>query len=182
LSACASLADFRGATNAFTLIEWPPSMPLMWHVCVRDNPQFVQNVPLDQMPNLKDCYIWNDSQTGVFAPPSIVLADVEIDYNRYTSIDLSRARYTTKYILTASNCENLTSVIVGASGAQSIKLPNCKLGDAAIAALLADLAPRDVTISSPTLDLVGNPGTLNTGSGDYLTLIGKGWIITPLGP
>jgi hypothetical protein len=177
LSDCVALEDLRGAMNAYPSVTWPASMANLWHVCVRDNPQFTVNVPVDRMPALSECLIWHDSQGDVFAPNSSVLTQASIAVNNFTSIDLRGAKYaTTDGSLDASD-SSVESVLVGSSGVRILNFTNCSLGTAAIADLLSDLDSSGVL--SGTLILTGNPGSINTGSSSYQHLRDdKGWTIT----
>jgi hypothetical protein len=177
ISDCVELEDLRGAMNAYTSISWPNSMLNLWHVCVRDNPQFAENVPVGSMPAIRECYLWNDSQSGEFAPSSSDLVDVQIYDNKFTSINLAGARFGTgSQFLDASESASVVSVRVGSSGVRDLVLSNDGLATAAIAALLSDLNASGVEYGS--LNLAGNPGDPEMTSAAYLALVGKGWTIT----
>ncbi|HCC70830.1 MAG TPA: hypothetical protein DEQ09_06735, partial [Bacteroidales bacterium] len=67
ISGCEGLEDLRGALNNYKKINWGTIGQHIWHICIRDNPQFIENIPdLTQFPVLQDLYTWNDNQTGPF--------------------------------------------------------------------------------------------------------------------
>jgi hypothetical protein len=179
LSDCSLLEDLRGAQNAYSSIVWPDSMMNLWHVCVRDNSQFKENVPIEEMPALKEYFLWNDSQTGTLAPISHSLSSILIWGNSYTAIDLTNAAFASgsKDVI-ASNCEALDSVLVGDSGVSYLGLDGCGLDSAAIAALLSDLATTN-GVTGGTLILTRNPANVDATSSDYAKLTeDMGWTIT----
>lgn len=78
LSESPSLADLRGAVNAYTSINWGSTGANVWHICVRDNPQMTSNLPdMSQFPLLVELFVWNDNQTGELHPTSTHLASVQ---------------------------------------------------------------------------------------------------------
>ena len=92
LSGNPALGDVRGALNAFTnIVTGRGTGPAVWHWCTRDNPQLTQCFQEVQTNffSLQEYYIWNDNQSGVLAPVSKVLADLQAFNNQFTSADLS---------------------------------------------------------------------------------------------
>ena len=67
LSGLTGLKDLRGAENNYTSINWGSIGALLWHICVRSNPQFNVNIPaLTQFPLLQELLIWDANQNGEF--------------------------------------------------------------------------------------------------------------------
>lgn len=87
LSGNPELGDVRGALNAFSAILVSRGTgPKIWHWCTRDNPQLTQSFR-DIMTNffsLRELYIWNDNQHGVFGTGSTNLTDVQVFNNHFT--------------------------------------------------------------------------------------------------
>jgi hypothetical protein len=179
LSDCVSLEDLRAASNAYPSITWPASMPNLWHVCIHDNPfDATSAVPVERMPALSECWLWNDRLAGAFAPNSQVLTNIQIDGTTYTSIDLTAAKFATDGNLVNASGSPVASVHVGASGVNILNLNGCKLEAAAIATLIQDLATSNDDLTGGTLTLTGNPGNIETSSPYYTSLTTtRGWTI-----
>lgn len=94
LSESPALMDIRGAVNDYQDIQFAGSMDDLWHICVRDNPQIVNDTMFGDMtkfPNIAELFIWNDNQSGAFKMsqnhPSRNIS-IRADGNHYTSLDL----------------------------------------------------------------------------------------------
>ena len=67
LTDCVSLEDLRGAINKYSKIAFPTPKENIWHICIRDNPQFTESnmiSNLGQLPNIAELYIWTTNQAG----------------------------------------------------------------------------------------------------------------------
>lgn len=84
-----NLEDLRSAVNQNTGIHFGPVGKGLWHLCVRDNPQFTQPLPLRQFGAMRELLIWNTHQSGPLFNVSHALTNVVIGDNRYTSADFS---------------------------------------------------------------------------------------------
>ena len=87
LSEIPSLDDLRAARQrslTYT-INWGTIGAHMWHICVRDNKQMTDTLPLSQFPLLRQFYNWNDNQNGTLHPISTHLKDVESSQNHYNA-------------------------------------------------------------------------------------------------
>jgi hypothetical protein len=78
--------------NGYATIAFADSMPALWHICVRDNPQMtVQNLfeQMDKFPQILELFIWNDNQAGVLKVPKTGTGNVDISAsgNSYTYAD-----------------------------------------------------------------------------------------------
>jgi hypothetical protein len=177
LTDCTALEDLRGALNAYTSIKWPSACPKLWHVCLRENPQLTNAVPVDRMPALQECFLWNAGQAGTFKPNSTVLTEVLIWENTYTTIDLRESKFASENGEINARNSSIESVFVGSSGVRALDLSANSLDDEAIARLLSDLVSSGVR--GGTLILSQNPGRVDANSEDYRRLRDElGWTIT----
>jgi hypothetical protein len=87
LSETPSLADLRGArqgSSTYT-INWGATGNYIRHICVRDNAQMTNTLPLSQFPLLRQFYNWNDNQNGTLHLTSTNLKHVESSNNHYNA-------------------------------------------------------------------------------------------------
>lgn len=174
LSGCPALGDLRGALNAYTAIEWGTIGDSVWHICIRDNPQMIQNLPdLSQFPALTELLNWNTSQTGPLVCNSNTIRQIESYNNNYTSVDVSNSANLWRLYLSGNS---LTSIDIG-NGLRlyQVKLDNCNLSQSQVDYVLKtlDAAGR----SNGTLDLTSNAAPSIEGITYMGNLIAKGWTV-----
>jgi hypothetical protein len=95
ISGCPALEDLRGAVNSYTRIDVGGGTgPNIWHWCTRDNPQLQQEFCdfMGSFTSMRELYIWNDNQHGVFKIGSHVLTELLAAQNHYTSVVLGTSR------------------------------------------------------------------------------------------
>lgn len=94
ISECIVLEDVRAAINNCEEFNFSNSTEELWHICIRDNP-FIKNQELfsniEKFPSVKELYIWNTNQSGVFAMHKSTVSTIKIyAWNNYYSVlDLS---------------------------------------------------------------------------------------------
>ncbi|NCA82264.1 MAG: leucine-rich repeat domain-containing protein [Opitutae bacterium] len=174
LSGNPALEDVRGALNAFTEIRVDRGTGSnLWHWCTRDNPQLVQSFQ-DAMTNffaLRELYIWNNNQSGHFAPVSTYLVDLQAADNRYASADLSGKEHLVNCSLSGNRLTNL--VLTGCAALRMIDVHGNRLGTAQLDALLEFLDRSAPDVYSAQLDQNAALPSEN-GYADYVNLINRG--------
>ncbi len=174
LSGCIALEDLRGALNNFSSINWGSIGQALWHICVRDNPQFTENIPeLSQFPNLTELYTWNDNQIGPFECHSTVIKDIRAFDNHYTSADISGCTNLSVFYLSGSQLTLIN--IDGTNSLMYVKLENCGLVQSLVDYVLKILDGAGQ--SNGNLDLTGNAVPSAEGLDHYNNLTGKGWAV-----
>ncbi len=157
LSGNPSLGDVRGALNAFTsIVTGRGTGPAVWHWCTRDNPQLTQCFQ-DAQTNffsLREYYIWNDNQSGVLAPVSKVLSDLQAFNNRFTSADLSGKPDLWNINLSNNALTNL--VLTGSTAIINLDAHGNRLPPDVLDTLLAALNASSPNLQ--TVDLSQNAG------------------------
>jgi hypothetical protein len=89
MSGSPNIEDLRSALNRNACITFGTGGKRLWHLCVRDNPQFARNLPIDHFRKMRELLIWNDNQSGPLNNASHSLTYVDISDNRYTSADFT---------------------------------------------------------------------------------------------
>ena len=175
LSGCAAMKDLRGARNHYTSINWGSIGQTIWHICVRDNPQFTENIPaLTQFPLLRVLLTWNDNQTGAFVCHSSVIQMIYSYDNHYTSADISGCTNLTHLYLSGSQ---LASLNLGtADKLTNVYLNDCGLTESQIDYVLHTLSRAGQ--SDGYLELTGDAAPSAEGLVHYKNLKGRGWTIT----
>ncbi|NSW95154.1 MAG: T9SS type A sorting domain-containing protein, partial [Bacteroidales bacterium] len=172
LSGCPGLEDIRASTNRFTTINWGNTGSLMWHLCIRSNPQLTENFPdYTRFPLLRDLLIWDDSQTGAFVWHSPVIQRIDAYGNNYSSADVSGCPNLSKLSLSGSK---LNSISLG--NAESLKyvyLDNCLLSKGLVDYVLKTL--DEAGLSNGELNLTGNSGPSLDALIHYQNLKDRGW-------
>lgn len=172
ISGCSGLEDFRGALNAFTSINWGSIGERIWHICIRDNPQFNVQLPdLTQFPLLWELYTWNDNQTGTFVCHSSVIRSIYSYDNHYTSADIRGCTSLTGLYLSGSQ---LASLDLGTAN----KLTNVRLKDCGLTESLIDYVLHTLDVagrSNGYLDLNLNAAPSAEGLVHLANLTGRGW-------
>ncbi len=174
LSGCAAIEDLRAALNNYTSINWGSVGQLIWHICIRDNPQMTENLPaLTQFPVLRDLWNWNTNQTGAFVCHSPVIQSIRSYDNHYTSADLSGCTGLRAFSLSGSQLALLD--LGNADNLIDVQLKDCGLAESQVDYSLhtLDLAGR----SGGYLDLTGNAAPSAEGLVHYDNLINRGWTI-----
>jgi hypothetical protein len=190
LSQSPLLEDLRGAVNAYPTIEFGETGSQLWHICVRDNPQFADHTlfnDLTAFPAIAELFIWNCSQTGTLRVPSSSTTrwvSILADGNAYTALDLAGSLHSPAQGGTVSLQNNqLASVtLTGCVQINALDLENNQLGADQVDGVLITLDGLGRTqLNSPgltlTVDLRGNatPGAAGQVAGQSLT--NKGWTV-----
>jgi hypothetical protein len=174
LSGCSSLEDLRGALNNYTSINWGSIGQSLWHICIRDNPQILVNMPdLTQFPVLKELFIWNTNQTGAFVCHSSVIRMIDSYKNHYLSADISGCTSLKRFILSGSQLSSLN--LGSADYLTNVQLKDCGLIESQVDYVLHTLDGADQY--NGYLDLTGNLTPSLDGLVHLDNLIVKGWII-----
>lgn len=180
LSESPSLEDLRGANNGYTEIVWGDVGENVWHICTRDNPQLNVNFPvMSHFPLLEELWIWNDNQTGTFAPTSTVLRSVQAYDNHYTAADFSGLFPAGRAAEVNVNGNELTSLNISDNpGLMWLYARDNNLGRDAVDAVLHELATVAGGHNSGVLDLRGNTAPSATGFADVAILQARGWTVS----
>lgn len=174
LSGCPNLEDIRASTNNFTEINWGNTGSVMWHLCIRSNPQLTENFPeYTRFPMLRDLLIWDDSQTGDFVWHSPFIQRIDAYGNNYTSADVS-------------GCPNLAILSLSGSKLRSIDIGNAEslmyvyLKDCLLSRSMVDYVLKtldEAGLSDGELDLEGNSGPSVEAMIYVQNLKDRGWTI-----
>jgi hypothetical protein len=196
VSESSNLEDLRGAHNlSDTYIKFGTVGKHLWHLCVRDNPQLKQILPIKQFPVMQELLVWNDNQSGPLQNASHSLTIVEIANNKYTNVNLSN-----NLNLVTCNCYNnrLTSLILTQCPAltildchqnylRTLNISSCpallridahnnRLTEPAVDSVLAALVTSGHSGGRCNLSLNSPPSPVGL---LYLkTLISRGWSVT----
>ena len=174
LSGNPALEDLRGALNAYTEIRAGRGTgPAVWHWCTRDNPQLTQSFQ-DLMTNffaVRELFIWNDNQSGHFAPVSTNLQYLQTADNHYTSLDLAGKATLLDCVVSGNSLTNL--VLDGCTALQVLDAHANQLGTEQLDALLAHFDTNAPAIAS--IDLTRNAQIPSaTGYTHYSNLVARG--------
>jgi len=174
LSGCSGLKDLRGAQNSYTFINWGSIGQLLWHICIRDNPQMEVNIPdLIQFPVLKELLIWNTNQGGAFVCHNSGIREITAYGNHYTSADISGCTALRVFALSGSR---LSSINLGTAE----NLTNIKLKDCALSQENTDYVLKTLDNAGKLngyLDITGNATPSVAALSHYYSLKAKGWTI-----
>ncbi len=183
LSDCISLEDLRGALNSYPTIDFGGIGTNTWHICIRDNPQFTNNLFADMTnyPNIEELFLWRDNQNGNLLIPSTGNSrnvDIQVYQNGYEYVDLRGALQNTSrngYIDLSDN--NISEIYIdGCSQINYLDLENNALGSAQINTILSLL--DSFGRINGTLNLTGNTPPSTDSSTTIASLQGKGWTVT----
>lgn len=177
LSGCPGLKDLRAAMNEYKFINWGSIGQLLWHICIRDNPQMEVNLPdLTQFPVLWELLIWNTNQKGAFVCSNPRVREITAYANHYTSADLTGCTN----LKTLDLSENPLNLLNLGSAAQlaNIKLRNCGLSPDQVDNVLKTL--DEAGRLNGYLDLSGNASASFPARTHYFNLKNKGWTIVEI--
>ena len=178
LSEVPSLADLRGArqgSSTFT-IDWGTTGTNIWHICVRDNTQMNNTLPLSQFPLLRQLYNWNDNQKGNLHPISTNLKNVESSNNHYSAAVFSGCFPAGRNAVVNIYDNNLTSLdISNDPGLTNLDAHNNYLNQEAIDRTLQTL--DFYKTKNGHLDLTGNAAPSIIGIEHVNNLTDRGWNI-----
>jgi hypothetical protein len=179
ISGCSALEDFRAAINTFPSINWGATGAKLWHICVRDNPKFLANLPdLAQFPLLRELLVWNDNQTGAFVCNNPLIQRIDAYDNHFTSADLSGCSGLKQLSLSGSK---LSSLNLGtANSIIDVQLVDCNLNVSQIDYILQTLDERGLI--NGKLELTENAPPSDNGMLHHNNLKGKGWTINITDP
>ena len=174
LSGNPALEDLRGALNAYTEIRADRGTgPAVWHWCTRDNPQLTQSFQglMTNFFAVRELFIWNDNQSGRFAPVSTNLQYLQAADNHYTDLDLAGKATLIDCVVSGNSLTNL--VLDGCPALQVLDAHANQLGTAQLDALLALFDTNAPAISS--IDLTRNAQIPSaTGYAHYSNLVARG--------
>ncbi len=178
LSEVPSLADLRGArqgSSTYT-INWGTTGTNIWHICVRDNKQMTNTLPLSQFPLLRQFYNWNDNQKGTLYPTSTNLKDVESSNNHYSAAVFSDCFPAGRNAVVNIYDNNLTSLdISNDPGLTNLDVHNNFLNQETIDRTLQTL--DSYKTQNGHLDLTGNAAPSIIGIEHANNLTSRGWNI-----
>jgi len=178
LSEIPSLDDLRAARQrslTYT-INWGTIGAHMWHICVRDNKQMTDTLPLSQFPLLRQFYNWNDNQNGTLHPISTHLKDVESSQNHYNAAVFSGCFPAGRNAVVNVYDNNLTSLdISNDPGLTNLDVHNNFLNQDTIDRTLQTLDSYET--KNGHLDLTGNAAPSIIGTVHANNLIARGWKI-----
>jgi uncharacterized protein YjbI with pentapeptide repeats len=138
LSGNPNLADVRAAINAFTNVTLGGGTgPKIWHWCIRENPQFTQDLQqiMTNFYSLQELWTWHDNQSGVLTVVSTNLTDVEVEGNHYTYADLSGQPNLRTCWIYGNQLTNL--VLTGCVGLQDLDASGNQLTSSVLNGLLS---------------------------------------------
>lgn len=177
LSGCTGLEDLRAAVNKFPSINWGTIGQSLWHICIRDNPQFTENIPpFTQFPALEELFLWNNNQYGAFECNSPVIRNIKSYSNNYTSADISNCTSLYRFYFSDNPLEYLN--LGTADLLLDVKLQNCTLTESQVDYVLQTL--DDAGQLNGYLDVTGNEAPSISGLAHYYSLKGKGWTIVEI--
>lgn len=187
------LEDLRGAVNQNPTIEFGVIGDNVWHICIRDNPQFINRTmfqDMSQFPNISELFIWNDNQSGSIRIPSTNTSrriSLHASGNYYTSLNLQGSLQQSGSIATVDFSTNLlTNVnIAGCTQIINLNLQNNQLSQNEVDEILAtldSLGRNNNNIPSWTELYVnisggGNQQPSQAGYASALSLSNKGWTV-----
>ncbi|WP_010680984.1 hypothetical protein [Acetivibrio cellulolyticus] len=197
LSQSPKLEDLRGAVNQNPTINFGSVGENIWHICVRDNPQYTNQYlfeDMSQFPNIAELFIWNDNQAGSIRIPSSS-KDRDVGFlaagNHYTSLNLQGALQLSSSVATVDFSYNLLESVdlTGCSQINNLNLRNNQLSSSEADEILAALdnlgRSRDNVPSWAELyvDISqgGNQQPSQAGYASALSLSGKGWTVVATG-
>ena len=178
LSEIPSLDDLRAArqrSSTYT-INWGTTGAHIWHMCVRDNTQMTDTLPLSQFPLLRQFYNWNDNQNGTLHPISTHLKDVESSQNHYNAAVFSGCFPAGRNAVVNVYDNNLTSLdISNDPGLTNLDVHNNFLNQDTIDRTLQTLDSYET--KNGHLDLTGNAAPSIIGIVHANNLTARGWKI-----
>jgi hypothetical protein len=177
LSESPSLADLRGAVNAYPSITWGTTGAQVWHICVRDNPQMTSNLPdMSQFPLLQELFVWNDNQTGELHPTSEHLTSVLATGNYYETADFTGCFPAGRNGEIEISYNALTSLnISNCPGLMRLSAKSNKLNRAAVDEILGVLDAFGT--NGGRVDLTENALPTDTGRTYATNLADRGWTV-----
>jgi hypothetical protein len=189
-----NLKDFRSALNRNISITFGNNGKYIWHLCLRDNPQFLQILPIKQFTSLQELLIWNDNQSGSFTNASHNLTYVDISNNKYTCADFTRypnlitcrCSYNHLTSLVLTQCSKLTTLKCAHNNLATLDISSCtalthidahqnNLTQPAVDHILAVLVNGKRTNGNCNLALNSPPSSKGLNSRGIL--ISRGWTV-----
>ena len=184
LTGCPNLEDLRAAANDFPSAVFPSSMPALWHICIRDNPQLTTQdlfASSDGFPELRELFIWNDNQAGMLKLSNMSTARVDIQayHNHYTSADFRGALQDENSSAFLELQDNLLTDINidGCDQILFLNLRDNQLGESAVQYVLVTLDALGRQDGSVYLDGSGNAAPPPGAATAIANLIAKGWTV-----
>jgi hypothetical protein len=169
-----NLEDVRAAINgpnAYTEIKIGGGTgPKIWHFCVRNNPQFTQDLQtiMTNFYSLKEPWFWNANQNGALKFVSTDLTDVEVYNNYYNFADFSGQA--NLQILQINNNSLTNLVLAGCTGLQWLEAQYNQLTTPVVDGLLKFLDGSCPNLQFVNLISNAPPSSLSY----YLSLTNRG--------
>lgn len=178
LSGNPDLGDVRGALNAYSaIVVGRGTGPKIWHWCTRDNPQLTQSFR-DIMTNfysLRELYIWNDNQHGVFGTGSTNLTDVQVFNNHFTGAAFTSQPAMVRCNISGNDLTNLA--VADCPALEELDASANQLSSNVLDSVLADLDADSPVLR--TVNLSGNAERPSaTGYLHYTNLVSRGVTVT----
>ena len=152
------------------------SLPVDYHLCVRDQTATGLPVPATPAPGLQQLWVWNTRQSGAFTPAAPDLNSVLAWSNKYTSADLTNQMTSGGGEIDLSVNSLTACNLAGCTGLSDIQLTDNAFAQATVDGILATVAGFGT--SGGTLALTGNAAPSGAGTTSAGTLTGRGWTVT----
>jgi len=189
------LEDLRSALNQNSSVKFGSIGEHLRHLCLRDNTQYTQSIPICHFRSLEQIYIWHDNQSGPLNNTRHNLSDVEIDDNQYTSADFTDNAnlkncecYNNKLTsLILARCPELTTLNCSTNRLKNLDISSCRsltyidahhnlLSESAVDNILAALVNAGQTGGTCILAQNSCPSKAGLKSRDML--ISRRWDVT----
>ncbi len=179
ISGCPSLKEIRAASNNYRTINWGRTGSMLWHICIRSNPQMTENIPvLSRFPALRELLIWDAGQTGSLVCHSSVIERIEAYNNHYTSADVSGCTALEKLMLSGSQLASID--LSGVRELIHVELKDCGLAQPMVDHVLKTL--DEAGRYDGVLDLTDNSAPSSAGMAHYNNLKGREWTVSITDP
>jgi hypothetical protein len=178
-SASPLMEDVRGSRCHLSEIRWGETGQNLWHMCVRENSEYLDPntwPSMENFPLLQDLWISGNGLTGDLVASSTVVNSAWLYNNDFDTIDMTN---TTANSITAQNNSNCTSITIdGCPDLISLNASGCALTQTNVDYLLATLDGYGT--QNGTLNIYGgtNAAPSTAGLASQSSLEGKGWTIT----
>jgi hypothetical protein len=173
ISGLPNFEEIRGALNQYSnIVCGGGTGPLVWHFCVRDNPQITQDFQtiLTNFYSLREPWFWNCNQSGALKFVSTNLTDVEVFNNHYYSADFTGQSNMVELQIMGNVLTNL--VIAGCTALQDFEANDNQLPTPVIDTLLTFLDTSCSNINY--INLGNNSPPSGVGYAHYVSLTNQG--------
>lgn len=182
-SECPSIEDIRGAANVNyhgPIFNEELGAPNLWHLCVRSNSQFDLPIPYDQMPVMRELFLWSSGHTGHIAPNTMVGTSFQLYECNFTSGDFDGCFQGGTGVLNISDNSNLVALSVANNPSlSSLTASGCALAQDQIDRILTQLVAAERNNGSVNLSGGTNgEASLLTGKPAIDALVSRGWTVS----